>query len=116
MQPGRFFPNKNTFRKGVSYPTGIKQGINANLSGLSRLTTDSIGAQCPTASSLPLLSGHGQNNTVLSGQPRPAPALVGAAGAAPAFVGAGGDGVAVLPALVVPALAVLPLVVAQQGQ
>jgi hypothetical protein len=56
------------------------------------LTTDSIGAQCPTASSLPLLSGHGQNDTVLSGQPCPDPALVGAAGAAPAFVGAAGPG------------------------
>ena len=41
-----------------------------------------------TARSLPLLSGHGQNNTVLSGQPRPALALVGAVGAASAFIGA----------------------------
>ena len=56
------------------------------------MTTDSIGAQCPTANSLPLLSGHGQNDTVLSGQPCPPPALVRAAGAAPAFVGAAGPG------------------------
>ena len=60
-----------------------KYGIITILSGPSGLTTDSIGAQCPTARSLPLLSGPRKNDTVLSGLVPLAPAFVGAAIAAP---------------------------------